>query len=124
MTNLFKIGTTDLTPWEKTEAHAVNREDVFETWTDGNWIDHRVIVRTRITGTVVLSFWKAADYAAFMTLLTTQRDAEGFYPVTVWCANTNTTETLNAYLDIVGETRFDVTAPIKHNTVTIQITGR
>lgn len=124
MTNLFKIGTTDLTPWEKTEEHQVNRSDVFETWTDANWTDHRVIARTRVSGTVVLSFWKASDYAAFMTLLTTQRNAEGYYPITVWCSNTNTTETINAFLDIVGSTAFDVTSPRTHNTVTITITGR
>lgn len=124
LTNLFTINTTDLTKWEKTAEHAVNREDVFEVWTDGNWVDHRVIGRTRVNGTVTLTFWKESDYANFVSLLSSERDAEGYYPITVWCANTNTTETVNAYLDIVGSTKFDVTAPIKHNTVTIQITGR
>ena len=124
MTNLFKIGNTDLTRWEKTEEHAVNRTDVFDTWTDGNWNDHRVIVRTRITGQVTLSFAKEADYASFMALMVSARDAEGYYPITVWCSNTNTSETLNAYLDIIGDTAFDVTAPIRHHTVTVTITGR
>lgn len=124
LTNLFTIGSTDLTKFEKTEEHQVNRADVFETWTDANWTDHRVIARTRVAGTVTLSFWKASDYADFMTLLTTQRDAEGYYPITVWCSNTNTTESINAFLDIVGSSAFDVTCPRTHNTVTITITGR
>lgn len=123
-TNLFTIGTTDLTKWERTEEHDVNRADVYETWTDGNWVDHRVIARTRITGKVVLSFSRQSDLSAFITLLSSQRDAEGFYPITVWCSNTNTTETLNAYLDVAGDTKWDVTAPISHYTVTVTITGR
>lgn len=123
-TNLFKISSTDLTKWEDTSKHEVNRADVWEEWIDGNWITHRVIARTRVTGKVVLNFSRATDYAAFVAILSSARDADGYYPVTVWCANTNTTETINAFLDVEGETAFDVTAPIKHNSVTVEITQR
>ena len=123
-TNLFTIGSTDLTKWEKKEDHTVNREDVYEEWTDGNWITHRVIARTRISGTVKLSFARESDFTNFMTLLSSQRDANGYYPITVWCSNTNTSETLNAFLDVAGDTVWDVTAPIKHHDITIAITQR
>lgn len=123
-TNLFTIGTTDLTKWERTENHDVNRSDVYETWTDGNWTDHRVIARTRVSGTVTLSFAVESDFASFMSLMSSARDAEGYYPISVWCANTNTVESLNAYLDISGDTKWDVTSPRKHNTITVNITGR
>lgn len=124
MTDLFKISSTDLTKWEDTQKHNVNRADVFEEWTDGNWTTHRVISRTRISGSVVLNFSRESDYANFITLLSTARNADGYYPITVWCSNTNTSETINAFLDIAGETAFDVTAPIKHHSVTVNITGR
>ena len=122
--NLFKIGATDLTKWERTEEHNVNRTDVYEVWTDGNWVDHRVIARTRISGTVVLSFARETDYSSFLSLLSTERDEEGYYPISVYCSNTGTLETINAYLDIVSETKWNLVAPTKHNTVTVQITGR
>lgn len=124
MTDLFKISTTDLTKWEYTEQHEVNRDDVYTTWTDGNWIEHREIVRTRITGTVVLGFKRETEFTAFMTLLTTARDVNGYYPITVWCSNTNTSETINAFLDIEGDTVWDVTAPIKYHKITVSIHGR
>jgi hypothetical protein len=124
MTNLFKINTTDLTKWEDTTKHKVNRADVYTTWTDGNWIDHREIVRTKITGTVVLSFSRETDFSNFISLMSTARNADGYYPITVWCSNTNTTETINAFLDISGDTVWDVTAPIKHHDITVTITGR
>lgn len=124
MTNLFKISSTDLTPWEKTENHDVNRDDVFEEWIDGNWITHRVISRTRISGTVQLSFARQADFNGFLSLMSSARDANGYYPVTVYCSNTGTTETINAFLDISGDTKWDVTAPIKHHTITVVITQR
>lgn len=122
LTNLFKIGTTDLTKWEKTDLHNVNNEDVFEEWVDGNWITHRTVTRTRVSGTVVLSFAKETDYAAFIALLSAERTTDGYYPITVWCAGSAVT--INAFLDITTEDKFDVTAPIKHHTVTVTITER
>ena len=52
---LFKIDSTDLTEWEDKEQHSVNQEEVYASWTDGNYIEHREVVRTRISGSVVLT---------------------------------------------------------------------
>lgn len=120
----FKIGSTDLTPWENIQDHAVNRADVYETWTDGNWIDHRVIARTRISGTVKLGFQNAADFAAFTALLSSARDPEGFYPVTVYCANTGTLETIDAFLDVTQADKWDLHNSRQWQVATVKITGR
>ena len=124
MTNLFKIDTTDLTPWEKTSEHEANKTEVWEEWTDGNLVTHRVVSRTRVTGKVILNFSRLTDYTAFLTLLSTKRNVNGYYPVSVYCSNTDTLETVTAFLDVSGDTKFDVTAPIKHYSVTISITER
>lgn len=124
MTNLFKIDTTDLTPWEKTSEHEANKTEVWEEWTDGNLVTHRVVSRTKVTGKVILNFSRLTDYTAFLTLLSTKRNVNGYYPVSIYCSNTDTLETVNAFLDVSGDTQFDVTAPIRHYSVTISITER
>lgn len=124
LSGLFFIGGTDLTNWEQTDKHEVNREDVYEEWTDGNWTTHRVIARTRVSGTVVLSFPRAADYTAFLSLLNSARDASGYYNVKVYCSNTGTLEEIQAFLDVNGDTKWDVTTPRVHQTVTVGIVGR
>lgn len=124
LTNLFKISSTDLTKWEDATKHNVNRTDMYEEWRDGNWNLHREIARTQISGSVVLNFSRAADFNSFITLLTSARNADGYYSISVYCSNTGTTETLNAFLDVAGDTAWDVTAPIKHHRVTVNITGR
>lgn len=124
MTNLFKIDTTDLTPWEKTSEHEANKTEVWEEWTDGNLLTHRVVSRTKVTGKVILNFSRLTDYTAFLTLLSTKRNVNGYYPVSIYCSNTDTLETVNAFLDVSGDTQFDVTAPIRHYSVTISITER
>lgn len=123
-TNLFTIGTTDLTQWERKPDHNVNRTDIYQEWTDGNWINHRIIARTRVSGSVVLSFSKETDFANFMSLMVSARDQDGYYPVTVWCSNTNTIENINAFLDISGDTKWDVSVPIKHHEISVTITQR
>ena len=121
---LFKIGSTDLTKYEDAEKHDVNRSDVYETWTDGNWIEHRVIARTKITGKVVLKFERLSDFQTVTSLLSSQRNADGYYSISVFCSNTGTLETINAFLDYAGETKWDVTVPLKWQSLTINITGR
>lgn len=124
MQTLFKIGPADFTTWEQTDKHVLNRVDVYESWTDGNWTDHRVIARTRFAGSVVLSFSRTADYTAFLNALTTQRNANGYYSVSVYCSDTGALETFDAFLDVAGATQFDVTCPRIHQTITVTITGR
>lgn len=121
---LFKIGETDLTKYENKEKHNVNQDKMFTSWTDGNWVEHREVVRTRISGSVVLSFPRAADYAAFLALLSSEIDPNGYYTISVWCSNTNSTETIEAFLSVDGETQWDVTCPIKWQGITVEISER
>lgn len=121
---LFAIGATDLTKYEDKEKHNVNQEKMYSSWTDGNWVEHREVVRTRISGTVELSFPRATDYATFLSLLSSSITADGYYPVKAWCSNTNTTETFNAFLTIGGDTKWDVTCPIKWQGITVDILER
>lgn len=124
MAILFKINNTDLTRWEDRRDHKVNREEIFETWTDGNWIEHRVVTRTRVSGSLKLNFAREADYSAFLALLVSERTADGYYPITVWCDNTGGTVEINAFLTCTGVVNWDVTAPIKHQSITVTIAQR
>lgn len=122
LSGLFSIGSTDYTKFEDTTQHNVNREDVFETWIDGNWRERRVVARTRVSGSVFLRFPRSSDFEDFLGDLESAKSENGTYSVSVWCSNTGSVEAVTAYLDVTGETKWDVTAPIKWNGLTIQIT--
>lgn len=96
----FKIGNTDLTSYVDVQSYAVNKEDVFDSWTDGNWIDHRVIARQRRAGTFSLGFDTAAGFAAWTALLSSAKTAGGYYAVTAYISNTGTADSFNAFLDV------------------------
>lgn len=120
----FKIGSTDLSQYADIQNYNINEADVFQSWTDGNWIDHRDMVRTRITGTVLLGFKTAASWSAFQTLLASQRNASGYYPVTLYVNNTGTTETIDAFLDMTNATKWDLVNDRFWRVQTVKVTER
>lgn len=99
----FKIDTTDLSAYVDVQNYAVNLQDVYGEWEDGNWTTHRVVARTRCSGTFQLGFSSAADFSAFITLLATKKNVNGYYPVTFYVNNVGGTRTCNAFLDVVNE---------------------
>lgn len=123
MATLFMINTNDLSKYVDPEEYEVNRFDVYEEWTDGNLIDHRVITRTRITGRIYLKL-KDADFTTVKGLLASERNANGYYPISIYCSNTGTLESINAFLDYEAEDKWDVTAPLHFHGLTIEITQR
>ena len=96
----FKLDTTDMTARVDVNSYAVNLEDVYDTWTDANGINHRVITRQRRAGTFQLGFANGTDFAAWTSLLSTKKTAGGYYPVTVYVNNTGSSDTINAFLDV------------------------
>lgn len=120
----FSINTTDLTAFVDIQNYDMQREDVYTSWTDGNWTDHRVIARTRIRGKVKLGFASATDFASFMTLLGTAKNANGYYPVTAYVNNTGTTETFNAFIDVSDSDKWDTVNGRQWQAATLTVTGR
>lgn len=120
----FQIGTVNLTAWVNTRDYEMNSEDVYETWTDANWTDHRVIARQRITGKVKLGFSKPADFAAFIAAMSSQRQAGGYYSVTAYVNNTGATATFDAYIDTADADNWDLLNSRQWQVQTLTVTGR
>lgn len=121
---LFRIGNADFTPWVKSDTYNVDRADVYQEWTDGNWHDHREVARTRITGSFSLSFARAADFQAFIAALASERNANNYYSVTVFPASVGAVQTIDAFLDYKGSTKWDVTCPRKWQGGTVAVFER
>lgn len=127
-TIFFKLGSSsssgDLSAFADIQNYNVNKADVYQDWTDGNWISHREIVRTRISGTVTLGFKTATDWNAFISLLNSTRTAAGYFPVTVWVNNTGASESIDAFLDLAGTGKWDLANNRFWRVITISVTQR
>ena len=96
----LKIGTTDLTSAVDVQTYKCRREDVYTQWTDGDWINHRSVPRTRISGSCKVGFSDATAYTNFLTLLSSSQASDGSYPLSVYVFNTGTLEQINAFMDL------------------------
>ena len=120
----FQIGTTDMTPFIDLQNFKVNSEDVYETWTDGNYNEHREIARTRIVGTLKLGFSDLTEFDSFRSLMASNRNANGYYPIQIYVNNLNSTESINAFVDPVGEAKWDQVNGRQWLVVELAVRGR
>lgn len=121
---LFKIGETDLTDYLDQQNFKMDKYDMFESWTDGNWVEHRVISRQKITGKAAAGFSSAADFSAFCELLESEREDDGYYVVTAYINNTGTTETFEAFLSMSATSKWDWVNECQWIVQTITVTQR
>lgn len=69
--SLWIVGDTDLTKHIIKDTYKVNTEPVYESWTDGNFHEHRIRIRERMTGSFDIIFFDDDNgaYQDFLTLL-------------------------------------------------------
>lgn len=108
MSTIFlQIGSTDVSADVDIQTGALNSYEEYELWTDGNHIEHREWVRNRISGQLKVGFATAAKLAAFVSLLSSARTSGRYFSVTAYVINLDATPTFNAFLDPVGEAKWD-----------------
>lgn len=120
----FQVGSTDLTPYIDLQNFDVNSEEVYESWTDGNFNEHRVISRTRITGKIKLGFKDLTDFDNFRSLMSSNRNVNGYYSIKVYVNNLNSTETINAFVDNAGTAKWDTVNGHQWLVLTLDVVQR
>ena len=97
------VGNTDITNYIVSGTYAVNSSDQYESWKDGNGVEHRIVVRTKVTGSFdIVCSTKSITLAAFLALW---NSAVTNKVVTLGCTvlNTNSFEALEAYYEITNK---------------------
>lgn len=105
---LFKVGNTDLTDYLDIQGYNVNKTEEFSEWTDANYVHHRNVVRTRLSGSFRLGFKNTAEVTSFLNVLDTNVQPGNYYPASVFANNDNTLHSASIYLDGVAEIKRDL----------------
>ena len=96
---LLTINGHDYTKNITVPSWAVSNLEVATTWTDGNSVTHRDVIRHRVTGQFTFKDRNGgADYTAFLADLAAVRTNTNAYTITVYCNNTEASETIDAFL--------------------------
>ena len=122
----YKSGATlvDMTAAADIQNYGLNRQDVFDTWTDGNWVEHRVKVRTRISGNVNLGFSSEATYRSFLAALQAAAGPDGTVKLKAYVNNVENVCEFYAFIDTAGAGKWDVVNSRQWQTLTLKISER
>ena len=97
------VGNTDITNYIVSGTYAVNSYDQYEGWKDGNGIEHRVNIRSKVSGSFDIGCSsKSITLEAF---LAAWNSAVNNKVVTLGCTvlNTNTFEAIEAFYEITNK---------------------
>lgn len=96
---MFQINQYDFTKCILADSYMINRVDEYNTWKDGNGVEHRDPVRSKVVGSLTLHFRSEEYRELFQLAMTRERHSSGYFPVIVDINNTGEEDVLiNAFL--------------------------
>lgn len=116
------IGNTDITKHIIKDSYDVNTEPVFESWTDGNFREHRIYIRDRVKGSFDVFFIGAAngEYQDFLDLLASATDNR-LLTIGLYIQNESKFDTYQAYYTIGTVQHAETTDGRMVNKMTINL---
>lgn len=97
--SLLTINNIDFTSKINQKQFNIQKKPVYTSWNDGNNVTHRVVTRTRVSGSFTMSFLSAADYDAFNAAVAAVKTNGDYCPIGIWANNTKEFLSINAFLD-------------------------
>ena len=104
---LIKIAGLDISKNIMTDSYDVNESNIYNSWEDGNWITHRDIVRTKISGKFILKYNTEHEYMAFVEHVKANSN-NGILPMTVYVNNINAEKDIMAFFEYMPSVRKDL----------------
>ena len=102
MRNHLTVSSTDLTKYIVAGSYKVNTKDAYESWEDGNMLEHRIIVTRKVEGSFeigcsdTLGGISLADFLALWDAATDN----GVATIGVYVPNLNEFKAINCYYSI------------------------
>lgn len=101
---LVSINGTDITDYINPKTYKMNAEKVYESWQDGNFIEHRIFVRDRIKGSFEVALYGQGGMTTQNFLDTWNGGVQnGVATMLVYVQNTNQNEPIEAFFDFKGK---------------------
>jgi hypothetical protein len=122
MQNVVIIGGTDITPYIVNDTYKMDEEAHYESWQDGNYVEHRVIITSKVKGKfdVVLSE-QTITLPQFKALL---NDNNGVLTMLVYVTNAGESRAINAYYKLESKEHTPLAGGGYVDVITMEITER
>ena len=125
MNTLVVMGQTNITPWIVPDSYEMKAESMYESWLDGNFVEHRVYTRTHMVGS--FSVWMAEsrgmDADDFISVLNAATE-NNVTAMAVYDAISNSMKAINAYLKVEPTEHKDIAGGKFYDVFKIEVTER
>ncbi|MBQ1572354.1 MAG: hypothetical protein IIZ78_14600 [Clostridiales bacterium] len=123
MSVLFKIGNTDYTSHIVNGTYEVNAEEINDTYTDCNEVNHFIHLATKVKGSFEMAFQTQAEYSAMVSAIASAKSqSTNSWTVTVTPNNTLTQTSIDCRLKFAPKRELTAagTDIIRRMTMTIE----
>lgn len=120
---MFKLGNIDFSNRVIAGTYAVQNTDVYNSWTDCNYVEHRDKVRERMEGSFDVLFLTIEEFNDFMSALKSNKRTGVYYSnVTLKDNYSNTDNVIDAYITMtpIRDRKPDWTDYMQPFTVTVK----
>ena len=102
MNGVAIIGNTDITNLIVDGSYKMDNETQYESWKDGNYVEHRSSRRTKLKGTfdVCLSPKTGTTLSQFHSLVENATGSAGTIIGAFYCTNTGAVKAVNAFVHL------------------------
>lgn len=84
-------------------TYKVNSTDVFDTWMDANGVNHRQILRKRVSGSFTMQFRNISKYDEFVQHVEESKTVGGWIPCYLFVNNLNTSKSCKMFVDFLPD---------------------
>ena len=118
------IGQNDYTDYIVADSYDVNANDVYESWKDGNMMEHRIIVASKVKGKFKVAL--SDDTLSLANFLTAWNSAvvNGVITLGLYVTNQNAFKALNCYYSIKSAQHIKSTGGKLYDVLEIELTER
>lgn len=81
-------------------SYNVNSTDEFNSWKDANGIEHRQIIRQKVSGKFQVGFRNPSEYADFVETINSGKTKGGWIPCDLFVNNLNHSKSCKLYISM------------------------
>lgn len=117
---MFTINSNDYTKYIQDGTYNINKVDIGDSWTDGNYKQHRNHV-LKVQGTFDMAFITDDEYDDFLSDIEAAKNNDGYVVCNIFVVNKNISENIECYLNVTTKNYRPVNAYNVVNMITVSI---
>lgn len=96
------INNVDFTPYVIDGSYKVESADTYESWIDGNYKEHRIIISSKVSGSFQIACGGSLTLSNFLAALSAAT-SNGVLTIRLYVPNKNETKNLQCYCEVENE---------------------